>query len=242
MKPGRTDVVRAFLRTFSIQGSWNYRTLIGGGVGYALSPLLRRVHAGDPVALGAALDRHTGEFNSHPYLSPIAIGALARLEHEGEDSETIGRFKAALRAPLGALGDQAIWAGWRPLCTLMTAIAILLGAPVLPALIAYLVVYNALHVGLRIWGFRIGWEAGKGVGGALTRLPFKRFAKPVVLVNQALVGTLTVLLIGGTPMNLTDPLGVAAAVAIALGGYLVPGRVSGPAIACLFASCVVWFL
>ena len=114
MRPRRRDFARALLRSFSIQGSWNHRTMTGPGMAFALSPLLARIHADDPGALHAALERHAGAFNAHPYLAPVAIGSLARLEYEQEETDTLLRFRAALRAPLGALGDETMWAGWRP--------------------------------------------------------------------------------------------------------------------------------
>jgi PTS system mannose-specific IID component len=62
----RTDLTAAFLRTFAIQGSWNYRTLLGGGLAYAMLPLLVRIHSGDPVALRRAVRRHASSFNGRP--------------------------------------------------------------------------------------------------------------------------------------------------------------------------------
>ena len=49
MKPLRQDLVAGWWRTFAVQGSWNYRTMIGGGMAFAMLPLLRRIYAGDPV-------------------------------------------------------------------------------------------------------------------------------------------------------------------------------------------------
>jgi hypothetical protein len=37
-------VWHVFLRSFAIQGSWNYRTLQGSGFAFALMPVLRYVH------------------------------------------------------------------------------------------------------------------------------------------------------------------------------------------------------
>ncbi|MGH7464052.1 MAG: PTS system mannose/fructose/sorbose family transporter subunit IID, partial [Longimicrobiales bacterium] len=48
---------RVFLRSFSIQGSWNYRTLQGSGFAYALMPVLRWVY-GDTEQLQEAVVRH----------------------------------------------------------------------------------------------------------------------------------------------------------------------------------------
>ena len=69
----------AFLRSFLIQGSWNNRTMIGGGFAFALLPILRRVHRGDPEAFREALQRHSEHFNAHPYLANLALGAASRM-------------------------------------------------------------------------------------------------------------------------------------------------------------------
>ena len=35
--------VSIFIRTLAIQGSWNYETLLGNGVGFVLEPALRQL-------------------------------------------------------------------------------------------------------------------------------------------------------------------------------------------------------
>lgn len=160
MKPLRKDFVRAFLRCFAVQASWNHRTQIAGGVCYAMIPLLRRIHGGDPEALRAALARHLAPFNAHPYLAPLAVGALARLEHDGKESGTIERARRALAGPLGAAGDRLVWAGWRPLCLMGAVSAATLGLGVGASILLFLLLYNAGHVAVRAWAFRAGWREG----------------------------------------------------------------------------------
>ncbi len=92
-----------FLRSFSVQGSWNYQTLIGTGFAFLLLPALRRVYRGEEEALREAVARHSELFNSHPYLVTVAAGAVARLEEERTPPEVIRRFKSALRGCLGSL-------------------------------------------------------------------------------------------------------------------------------------------
>lgn len=242
MIPRRTDFTAAFLRSFAVQGSWNYRTMIGGGLGYALTPLLRRIHAGDPVALRQAIERHTGSFNAHPYLSPVAIGALARLEHEGRDAETFDRFRTALRGPLGALGDQAIWAGWRPFCTLVTILGVMSGADARLAVMAFFIIYNVGHVGLRLWGFRTGWHAGLDVGGVLNRSPLRALGGRLMRVNEALTGAVVVMLVAAAP-GLEAGAGEAGLVLVAaLGAFILPSRGGVLSMALLFAATAAWFL
>ncbi len=112
--PGRRAHLSTFFRSFLIQGSWNNRTMIGGGFAFAILPVLRRLHRGDPEAFRDALQRHSEHFNAHPYLADLALGAVCRMEAERRDPEEIRRFKLAVRGPLGSLGDTLIWVGWRP--------------------------------------------------------------------------------------------------------------------------------
>ncbi len=162
--PGRL-VARMYLRLFAIQGSWNYETMIGGGLAFVLLPVLRHVHEGggaDEAAL-----RHARFFNAHPYLAGVAAGALARMEADGVPAETQERFKDALRGALGALGDQLVWAGWRPLCVLIALTAALLGAPWWLVLGGFLVLYNIGHLALRAWGLAVGLQEGPRVARRL---------------------------------------------------------------------------
>ena len=153
-------------RAFAVQGSWNYETLLGTGFAFVILPALRRLHT-DPAVLREAIQRHEGTFNSHPYLAPLALGAVIRMEEEGEDPAVIERFKAALRSSLGTLGDQLIWAGWRPLCVLVALVLLLLGLPWWVAIGAFLLLYNAVHLALMVWGLNVGLAEGRYVAERL---------------------------------------------------------------------------
>ena len=76
----RGVLVSTFLRSFTIQGSWNYRTMLGGGFAFAMLPVLRWVSRNDREALARGLTRHLEHFNAHPYMASLALGATARLE------------------------------------------------------------------------------------------------------------------------------------------------------------------
>jgi mannose/fructose/N-acetylgalactosamine-specific phosphotransferase system component IID len=239
----RTDLTAAFLRTFAIQGSWNYRTLLGGGLAYAMLPLLVRIHSGDPVALRRAVRRHASSFNGHPYLCSMAVGSLARLEHDGLDPARIERFRTALRGPLGAIGDRVVWAGWRPFCLLSAIIAFCLGLEEWKAVVAFLSVYNAGHLWLRLWGFRTGWREGLGVGSALARSPLKYWATVMIRANLVLLGLATVLLVLRVPLHGSiGPVAGGAAVIAGLGAYMNPTRGGSLAIGLLMIAAVVWLI
>lgn len=222
----RSDLWSAWFRSFAVQGSWNYRTLLGSGVAYALLPVLRRVHAGDPVEMGRALEDHLGAFNAHPYLAPLAVGALARAESEREDREKIRRFRRALSGPLGSLGDRVVWSRWRPFCVLL-ALAAWLGAGVSPgaATLLFLGLYNAGHVALRAWAFRAGWSEGLGVAGKLGNWPPERWSRALTPLNVLLLGGVGFAvarraLAGEASGALAGAAGPAAALGVAAGAAL----------------------
>lgn len=156
------------LRLLAIQGSWNYETLVGNGMGFCVEPALRRLPGGvDGEAYRAALARQSQYFNAHPYLAAVAVGALARAELEGIDPTKIERFRTALCGPLGSVGDRLVWAAWLPLCALLALLVFALGASPLGTALTFLVSYNAGHLALRIWGINVGWREGLHVAHAL---------------------------------------------------------------------------
>ena len=160
--------VNIFTRTLAIQGSWNYETLIGNGVGFCVEPALRLLPGGIHSAeFKAAMARESTYFNAHPYLASVAVGALARAELSGVPAPHIERFRTALCGPLGSVGDRLVWAGWLPFCSLLGLLCFGLGAGPATILVTFFVLYNAGHLALRAWGLHVGWTRGLGVASAL---------------------------------------------------------------------------
>src|SRR6185436_1055157 len=63
-----------FSRTLAIQGSWNYETLLGNGIGFCVEPALRLLPGGVHSAeFKAALARQSTYFNAHPYMTSVAV-------------------------------------------------------------------------------------------------------------------------------------------------------------------------
>jgi PTS system mannose-specific IID component len=156
------------LRLLAVQGSWNYESLMGNGIAFAVDPALRLLPGGkDGAAYRAAMARQTGYFNAHPYLAGVAVGALARAELSGEAPERIERFRTACCGPLGSVGDRLVWAGWLPACSLLALNVFGLGASPLVVVLVFLVSYNIGHLALRVWGLRVGYRDGLRVAPAL---------------------------------------------------------------------------
>ena len=183
---------RMLLRSFAIQGSWNYETLIGSGFAFTMLPALRYLYdrGGE---LDGALRRHLELFNSHPYIATVAVGAVSRLEEERVDPATISRFKVALRGSLGSIGDRLVWSTWRPMSALLGLALLLAGVAWWLALSIFLVVYNVMHLTVRTLGLKVGIEAGLDVGKRLKSFPLQSIIDRASQLACALVGLIVVL-------------------------------------------------
>ena len=180
----------ALSRSFLIQGSWNYHHLVGGGFAFALLRVLRHVYQGDEAGFEEALRRHLSLFNTHPYLSSLALGATVRMEEDGADGATIDRFKAAVRGPLGSIGDSLFWAALLPVCLVLALVIAQLGASPWIVAVAFLVPYNGAHLWIRVWGFRHGLQRGRHVGEDLRKANIPHRTWLVSRVGTALLGML----------------------------------------------------
>lgn len=205
------------LRSLAVQGSWNYKTLIGTGLAFVLAPALRHVYADDPQKLREAVGRHAELFNAHPYLAGVAAGALARLEADRVPPEIIDRFKSAVRGSLGSMGDRLVWLTWRPACALLMVALVLARAPWWVAVLAFLLAYNALHLWMRVWGLNAGWRDGLQVARALREAPFERLGDRAGDAGAVLSGFAAVLAIGwggerGIPYAAVGALALAAGI------------------------------
>lgn len=157
-----------FFRLLALQGSWNYETLNGTGLGFAMEPALSRLPGGrNGPAYRAALARQSRYFNTHPYLAGVAAGALTRAELEGVDPTRIERFRTALTGPLGSVGDRLVWASWLPFCSLVALGIYGAGGSPLAVVGTFLLLYNAGHFALRAWALQVGLSRGLNVAAAL---------------------------------------------------------------------------
>lgn len=215
------------LRAFLVQGSWNYRVMQGTGMAFAILPLLR--HLGlQGRELDEALARHADHFNAHPYLASLALGALARLEVDETEAETVRRFRSAIRGPLGALGDRFIWAAWLPATAAVGLLLHWSGTGGVWAVAAFVILFNIVHLAIRFTGFRIGFEAGTGVGARLRALGTSGWTERVAAILLALVGGVVGILIrDGAGVGL-DPVWAAGATLAFLIGLLGGVRVWRP--------------
>jgi len=199
-----------YFRLLALQGSWNYETLNGTGIGFAMEPALRYLPGGvDGPAYRSALARESRYFNAHPYLAGVAVGALTRAELDGVEPPRIERFRTALAGPLGSVGDRLVWASWLPFCSLVAIGVYGAGGSPMAVVGTFLLLYNAGHFLLRAWGLRIGLSRGLNVASAL--------GNPVLRQGPQYIGSAAALVAG-------------VAIPLALQRVAGPGRVLAGAI------------
>jgi len=222
--------VAIFTRMLAIQGAWNYETLLGNGIGFCVEPALRYLPGGPHgAAFKAAMARESAYFNAHPYLAAVAVGALARAELSGVPPERIERFRTALSGPLGSVGDRLVWAGWLPFASLVALAAFGLGVRPLVVVGIFLVLYNAGHVALRVWGLRVGWTHGLAVAPSLGNPLLRRGPAHLARAAAAAAGVALPLasarVLAGGPTILASVLAGAALLSIVL--IRLHGRLEG---------------
>jgi PTS system mannose-specific IID component len=201
-------------RLFAVQGTWNYETMMGNGIAFAMEPALRLLPGGRTgERYRAALVRHAGYFNAHPYLAGLAVGGLARAELENDSESRITRFRGACCGPLGSVGDQLVWAGWLPFCSLLALLCFGAGVGPLGVVLVFLGAYNAGHVALRVWALDAGWRHGLRIAEFLGNPLFRKgpalIARATALLAGVAIPLAVARVVGARPAALAAALGVA---------------------------------
>ena len=163
----RRVLARCFFRSLLLQSAWNVRGMQNLGFAYAIWPALAALYP-DPEARKAAVARHLEPFNTHPYMAEAILGGA--IHHELRIAAGhlppghVGRFKRALAGPLAGLGDTFFWAAWRPAIGALGVLLLpLLGVCAVPV---FLVVYNLVHLSVRLYLFKQRHRArGRGPRG-----------------------------------------------------------------------------
>jgi len=173
--PART-LGHVFVRSLFLQATWNRRGMQNLGFAYAIAPALRALYP-DPARREEALHRHMGFFNCHPYMAAAILGGAIHHEERVaaglEPAEAPSNYKLTLQGPLAAIGDGFFWTALRPFFGALGAVgALALGGG---AIWAVVILYNAIHLSLRIALFRAGYGRGDELVPLLARL-----ALPVV--------------------------------------------------------------
>jgi mannose PTS system EIID component len=157
-------LARCFLRSLLLQASWNVRGMQNVGFLYAIEPALAHLYP-EAERRQVASRRHLEAFNTQAYMAEAILGGAIHHESAIADGRVpesrVIDFKQALAGPLAALGDTFFWASLRPAAAAFGALLVpLIGAW---ALLAFLLLYNAVHLSARLYLFLSGLRLGDGI-------------------------------------------------------------------------------
>jgi PTS system mannose-specific IID component len=192
---GTRNLMEIFLRSLSIYSSWSYSGMQNIGFAYSLIPLIKKMGA-DKKRAANILKRHAQLFNTHPYLATPIIGSVVRLEEEScesDDCPEAVNLKKTLMAPYAALGDPFFWGALRPSLAIVGTILALRGLLVAP--LVFLLMYNSVHLWIRVKGFIEAYRDGKGAVDFLRGINMPERTKRIKWFSVVLLAILTVTVI-----------------------------------------------
>ncbi len=223
-KVARGTLARVFWRCLFVQAAWNRRGMQNLGFASAIDPALRELYP-DPERREEALRRHLGFFNCHPYMAAAIVGGAIHHEEKvasgAEPRAQPLQYKQTLQGPLAALGDGFFWTALRPFFGALAALGALVAG--WKAIVAAVVMYNAIHLALRIGLFRAGYAKGDAIVGEIAKLELPHAADRLRAAGAALCGLAAAVVVVRSAALSGSASGAFAALAAA-GGYLALAR------------------
>ena len=146
---------RVFVNSLWIQASWSFEGMQSLGFANAISPALDD---------DEKLKDHAEFFNTHPIMASAVLGAVARLEAEGEHQKAL-ELKRMVMGPFGGMGDAFYWGGVKVFLSVSAVLMVVAGYPV--AAFGFVALWTLVNVLSRAFLF---WFGFKGREQALLRI------------------------------------------------------------------------
>lgn len=219
----KSVLIKAFLRSFFIQTTLNFRRMQNMGFAMAIIPAIREWNLSEKDK-EELLTRHLQMFNTHPYFSSAVIGTVIRMEEDRikniEDNQLpdASSVKKALAGPYAAIGDSFFWGALRPFAAIVACVLAYAGYVFAP--LAFLLLYTPPHLWIRLKGFLEGYRRGKLGIEFIRRLDLPRIVGKIRWASLFAVTVLAaVLLVNGEFLSLINFPGIlikTAAIAVIL--------------------------
>ncbi len=237
------DLVKIFFRSLSIGSSFNFSHMQNIGFAYSLIPLVKRL-GGDRKGAAQILERHIQFFNSHPYMAGPIIGSVVKLEEncKGGDCPEAVKLKKNLMSPYAAMGDPFFWGALKPLSLIVGVIIAIKGLILAP--LVSIMIYNSVHIWVRLKGFVEGYRDGRGAIDFLKTINMPNISRKIRWVSVFLLSLLTTVILAVRPVPGVEDLGffgsLPVLVAIIVCSWAIGKGVSPLTI--LYGSSVVFLL
>jgi mannose/fructose/N-acetylgalactosamine-specific phosphotransferase system component IID len=168
------------LKSLIYQANLNHENMQGTGFRYLVENAAKK--EGLELTEEEML-KETEYFHTHPYLANFILGMWITEKKKGGQPDF---YKKVYASAFGALGDSFFWHSLRPLCFIIAA---LIGYyDPLYGLIAYLGLYNMLHLAFRFSGYEVGKTLGKDVIMFFNRISFNKWSTHVDTMSTFMLG------------------------------------------------------
>lgn len=187
------EVNQLFLRSLSIEGSFNYERMMSLGYSYAMYPIINRVYVNKQDKIDG-VQRHLEFFNCTAAMSPFIMGVTAAMEEENSNDESfdtgsINAMKAGLMGPLSGIGDAIFWGSLR-IISAGIGISLALEGNVLGPIL-FLLVYNLPNILVRYFGIKLGYQLGFGLIDKLAKEgTMERVTYLINIVGMVVIGAM----------------------------------------------------
>ena len=183
-------LVNVFSRSLLIHSSLNFWRMQNLGFAYSLIPLVRKLGQNRHQVTNMLI-RHLQFFNTHPYMSGPLIGSVLRLEedlYEDGDCADADKLKKILMGPYAAMGDSFFWGSLKPFSAIVGVALAIKGFLVAPLIL--LLIYNPIHIWVRLKGFIDGYSQGKDGVNSIRMMNLPRMSRRIRWVSVILLGVL----------------------------------------------------
>ena len=192
LKLTKKDRISVWLRSFFLQGSWNYERMQNGGWAFAMIPAIKRLYK-TKEEQAAALKRHLEFFNTHPYVASPILGVTLVLEEERAngvevDDATIQGVKVGMMGPLAGIGDPVFWFTVRPILGALGASLAINGNILGP--IIFFVAWNLIRMAFTWYTQEFGYKVGSSITDDLSGGLLQDITKGASILGMFILGSL----------------------------------------------------
>ena len=186
------DRISVWIRSFFLQGSWNYERMQNGGWAFTMIPAIKKLYK-TKEDRAAALNRHLEFFNTHPYVASPIIGVTLALEEDRAngapvDDVAIQGVKIGMMGPLAGIGDPVFWFTVRPILGALGA-SLAMGGNILGPII-FFIAWNLIRMGFLWYTQEFGYKAGSRISEDLSGNLLQDITKGATILGMFILGAL----------------------------------------------------
>lgn len=236
--------VKVFLRSLLIQSSLNFWRMQNLGFAFSMIPIVRKLGQ-DRQQISNMLLRYLQFFNTHPYMSTPIIGSVLKIEEDlckSGNCPEADRLKNVLMGPYAGIGDTFFWGSLKPFSSIAGVALAIKGLIIAPLFL--LLIYNPVHMWVRLKGFLEGYNMGESGVESIRMMDLPRMARITQWTSVIFLGILSCIISDTYPFTITShleiPPGFPALFLVLLCFYLIKNGLSQLYI--LYGMVVLFFV